>query len=248
MEIKTIGHNAAAYIYDSIEDYITSVFFIERESKIFIIDTFCGSHSMIPIIERIKNNSNEKEVVVINTHSHWDHFWGNCSFRENDIISHELCRKLMDQSWEAQINENRKYISGLAEKHLPNITFTEKLIFHNEGIELFYSPGHTIDSISVFDHNESILYAGDNLEKPIVHVEDADILTYINTLEKYLSYKPRKIVASHTLNLTQEDIFDTIQYLKDLATGKEINFQSEHMKKIHDQNLRIVNKESGWTI
>lgn len=242
MEIKRISDNATAYIYDDLDDYITSVFFIECERKIFIIDTFCGTKSMKPILERIRESSKEKQVVIINTHSHWDHFWGNCSFKKNDIISHELCRELINQSWDEQIREHGKYILGKAEKHLPNITFKERIIFHNEGIEVFHSPGHTRDSISVFDQEEKILYVGDNLEKPIIHVEDADIGSYVKTLQNYLNYKPSKIVASHTLYLTEADIEDTIDYLNNLVAKKEMNFQSQHMEKIHRQNLKICNK------
>lgn len=240
MEIQSIGSNSTVYIYDNIEDYVTHVFFIEHESKIFIIDTFCGSESMSPILKRIKNISDDKEVIVINTHFHWDHVWGNGSFKKNTIISHEICRELLDKSWEMQIIQNKKYISGIAEKHLPNLTFKEKIIFQKDGIELFYSPGHTADSISVFDHKEKILYVGDNLEKPIIYVESPNITTYINTLENYLTYKPKKIVASHTLNLTEKDILDTIQYLKDLSAGKEMYFQSEYMSRIHEQNLQLI--------
>jgi len=242
MNIQSISQNATVYIYDNIESYLTNVFLIEHESKIFIIDTFCGSESMAPILNRVNNNSCNKEVVVINTHFHWDHIWGNCSFKDKNIISHEICRNLMDQLWEIQIKKNIKYITGKAEKHLPNITFKEKITFHNDGIELFHSPGHTADSISIFDHNEKVLYVGDNLEKPIIYVENSDISTYITTLSNYLNYKPRKIVAGHTLDLTQEDIFHTIDYLKGLSTGKKMYFKSEYTRKIHNQNLCIVHK------
>ena len=241
MDIQSIGNNSTVYIYNNIEDYLTNVFFIEQESKIFIIDTFCGSESMSPILNRIKN-SDKKEVIIINTHFHWDHVWGNCSFKKNTIISHEKCRELLDESWEMQINKNKKYISGIAEKHLPNLLFKEKIIFQNDGIELFYSPGHTIDSISIFDHYEKILYVGDNLESPIIYVESPDIATYINTLENYLNYKPRNIFAGHTLNLTEKDIFQTIKYLENLSTGKNIYFESDYMRKIHEENLRTIHK------
>ncbi len=242
MDIRSISRNATALTFDSIESYLTSVFLIECGSKVFLIDTFCGTESMAPILERLAGNPDNKELIVVNTHFHWDHVWGNCGFKGKDIISHELCRELLDSFWEAQIDKNKKHILGRAEKHLPNITFKEKLIFHNEGIELFHSPGHTADSISIFDYNERILYAGDNLEKPIVYVEDADIATYVNTLENYLNYRPKKIAASHTLELTEKDIVDTIEYLKGLSAGKQLHFGSEYEREIHNQNLLMIHK------
>ncbi|MBC7958936.1 MAG: MBL fold metallo-hydrolase, partial [Vallitaleaceae bacterium] len=188
----------------------------------------------------IKNSNPQKEVVVINTHFHWDHIWGNCSFAKSDIIAHELSRCKMDEVWESQIQRNEKYVMGEIVKQLPNITFSEKLSFLQEGIELFHSPGHTKDCISVFDHQEGILYVGDNLEKPLIYVEDPDVTTYIATLKNYLAYKPKKIIASHTLEITEADLINTIAYLEGLLMGKEMQFASEYEKQIHEQNLKVV--------
>lgn len=238
MKSIKISENCNVFIYDDIRDYNTNVFLIEKNSKIFLIDTFCGSDSMIPIKKALEHNN--KEVIVINTHSHWDHVWGNCSFKENTIISHEICRELLDEQWEDQLNKNEKYILGNVEKYLPNITFKENINFHEEGIEIFYSPGHSIDSISIFDHDEKILYVGDNLEKPIIYVESNDIETYIKTLKIYLDYKPKKIMAGHTLNITEEDINETIKYLNDLKNGDKIEFETEYMRKIHEENYNLI--------
>jgi hydroxyacylglutathione hydrolase len=240
MENIRIGNNSNAFVYDNIESYTTNVFLIEKNSKIFIIDTFCGPDSIVPIKKIIENNKNDKEVIVINTHFHWDHVWGNCSFKENTIISHEFCRELLEEHWEEQLKRNEKYILGNVEKCLPNVTFKDNISFPNEGIEIFHSPGHTIDSISIFDREEKILYVGDNLEKPIIYVEDKDIETYITTLKKYLTYKADKIIASHTLNLTEEDIYQTIKYLRDLKNGDKIEFDTEYMRKIHNGNFNFI--------
>lgn len=243
MEIKQINRDTTAYVYDDIDNYITNVFLIERKNKVFIIDTFCGSESMEPVLKKLSEIPKEKERIVINTHAHWDHFWGNCSFKGENIISHELCKDLMDQSWDEQIKKNGRYILGQAVKYLPNITFSEKMIFHDEQIELFYSPGHTSDSISIFDWKEQILYTGDNLEKPIIHVEERDVDLYIKTLENYLTYDSKKIISSHTLYLTEEDVQNSISYLKDLSSCKEMHFEREHVEEIHLKNLRVLRGE-----
>lgn len=210
MKISKITTNAIAYEFDELGGCLTYAFLIEKENGFYLIDTFCGSDYMMPIIKKI----GEKKVTVINTHSHWDHVWGNCCFEKSYIISHEKCRKLLDEVWEKDLEKNKKYALENTTKCLPNITFTDKLEFHKDGIEIFYSPGHTIDCISIFDRENNTLYVGDNLEKPNVSVEDDDIETYINTLKKYISYKPKKIMAGHTLNLTEQDILDTIEHLK----------------------------------
>lgn len=239
-----LNQNITVYSFDELENYITNIYLIEKKNRLYLLDTFCGPDSLDEVLEDISKIKN-KELIVINTHFHWDHIWGNCCFRDEKIIAHKLCKKLMDEQWEKQINDNKKYIFGKVEKVLPNIVFENKIEFSNDGIEIFYSPGHTADSISIFDHQEKILYVGDNLEKPIVYVENKNVDRYIETLNNYLSYNPLKIYASHNLEITREDLNNTVKYLRDLKEGKEILFNSEYEKNIHQQNYNLVyNKNS----
>lgn len=240
MKNEKISKNCNVFIYNELKDYTTNVFLIEKKSKIFLIDTFCSPDSMEPIKKILADKYDDKEVIVVNTHFHWDHVWGNSSFKENVIISHELCRELLDKHWEEQLEKNKKYMSGNVEKTLPNLIFKGSISFPNEGIEIFYSPGHTVDSISIFDYDEKILYVGDNLEKPIIYVENNDIETYIKTLKRYLDYRPRKIMAGHTLNLNEEDINKTIKYLNDLKNDNKIQFETDYMRKVHEENYSVI--------
>lgn len=243
MKIEKISDDSAAFIFDQLETYKTNVFTIERKSKIFLIDTFCGMESM-DLIKQTLGKKFNKEIIIINTHFHWDHVWGNCAFKNSIIISHKLCREFLNKHWEEQLKGNRKYISGNSEKTLPNVTFEKIIKFENENIEIFYTPGHTLDSISVFDCYNKILYVGDNLEKPIIYVENNDIKMYIDTLEKYLSMKPEKIMAGHTLYLNKKDIFNTIKYLQDLRDGKNIEFEDEYIRNVHKENFNFINNKT----
>lgn len=234
--IEKISGSCKVYIFYELGEYLTNVFVIEKKNRAYIIDTFCGDGYMKPILKSLGN----KEIVVINTHFHWDHVLGNCCFDGCKIISHEKCRELLDACWESQLTENKKYVLGNADKKLPNVTFDSKVYFEDDEIELFYSPGHTADSISIYDHEEEILYVGDNLEKPIVYLENGDVEAYIKTLETYISYKPKKIMAGHTLNLNEKDILDTIEYLKGLKDGKRFCFKSEYEERVHRENIKYI--------
>lgn len=239
MDVQKISPTSTAYCYDNISDYLTYVYLIEKKNRFYLIDTFCGPESMIPIIQTI-HHSPSKDLVVINTHFHWDHVWGNGCFPNHPIVSHILCREFLDKFWEDQVAKNKRHFSGNVIKVLPNTTFDSKIIFHDDNIEVFSSPGHTKDCISILDHEEKILYAGDNLEKPIVYVENKDIATYIETLKKYLIADPQQIVAGHTLNVTKADIAKTIEYLTGLADATDQFFETEYEKTIHCQNLQTV--------
>ncbi|NEU04971.1 MBL fold metallo-hydrolase [Clostridium senegalense] len=152
----------------------------------YIIDTGLGSLSIEPIKEYIKHDN--KSIIAINTHYHWDHIWGNSSLRDCTIISHKSCRKMIELDWEYMMNKNKNYIAGEVVMCLPNLTFEKELYFPEDKIRIVHTPGHTIDSISVFDEIEKTINVGDNIGDSIdeiIPILDCEKDVYINTLLKY---------------------------------------------------------------
>lgn len=239
MEIKPFGQSALQFRYDELKSCPTYVYLLEKKTAFYLLDTFCGSASMAAVLERVRAKP-EKPLIVINTHSHWDHVWGNCSFPDSRIIAHERCRAILEQDWEEPFAAYGTQVMGRADKRLPDWTFSERLCFPEDGIELFYSPGHTSDSLSLYDHEERILYAGDNLEKPLIYVESPDLAAYIVTLRHYLDLLPQRITAGHTAELTLQDIADTLDYLENLQAGRPVTFECANKRRIHEQNLQTI--------
>ena len=217
MQQKTISRKAIAYAFDEIPGFITYVYAIFAAKHNFVIDTFCGKDYMDEIIQNISSR-NSNEIIVINTHFHWDHVWGNGAFAKNKIVAHKLCYEMISEHWNEMLEENKIHATANLQMVLPNTVFEQKIDFPEDDISIFYSPGHTIDCISVYDTHEKILYAGDNLEKPQVFVESPNIDAYINSLEHYLTLNTKHIMAGHTMNLTETDIKNTIKYLEQLRS------------------------------
>ena len=179
-------------------DFDLNIGLILGDKHNFVIDTGFGSGSVAPILSYIKN---DKPIIVINTHSHWDHIWGNCAFGKNSlIIAHPFLNKYVNRDWENDIKKFEKYISGDAKKCLPNMTFEGVLHFPDDGVTIFDSPGHTMDSISVYDENEKILYAGDNIgdtpDNPVPYIE-TDVPTFERMIEIYSKYPFETCVSGH---------------------------------------------------
>lgn len=214
----------------------TFVYVIATARRVWVIDTFCGSLCMESIVKDLPKG---REVMVVNTHFHWDHVWGNCAF-PGEVISHRRCRELMAANWERDLARYGTYRRGRVDLRLPTITFETRLTFPEEGIELFYSPGHTGDSISLFDHEDRLLYVGDNLERPLVYVEDPDLDTYLRTLEEYKKYRPKLLLAGHAQNITLGEMEGTIAYLRQLKAGTEVTFATEEERRIHEANQKVV--------
>jgi len=184
-----------------------NVYLIMGRKYNYIIDTGLGSLSIDPIKEYIKNDN--KKTIVINTHYHWDHIWGNNSLRDCIIISHKLCREMIQSNWEEMLEKNKQYCHGEVEIYLPNLVFEKELYFPEDRIKLFHTPGHTLDSISILDEEENVLFVGDNVGDnmediiPSIYCEK-DV--YINTMKNYEKMNFDTCISGHNTILKKEVI------------------------------------------
>ena len=64
---------------------------------------------------------------VIDTHSHADHAWGNYYFPGSNVISHSLCRQLLEKRGIPSLDEVRKQNIQFRNSKivLPHITFND---------------------------------------------------------------------------------------------------------------------------
>ena len=169
------------------------------DNRNYVIDTGVGRSSVRPVFDYLGND--KKPMVIINTHYHWDHVWGNWCFPDSMIISHSLCRVLIDKHWDEDIEHNKQHvIDGDVYKKLPNLVFLDKLYFPDDGVSIFHSPGHTKDCISIYDERDSVLYAGDNIgdtDEEILPVIDTDPGTFNRLLSLYDTYDFDVCISGH---------------------------------------------------
>jgi len=164
----------------------------------YVIDTGLGSGSTATILEYL--GGDKKQILVVNTHCHWDHIWGNWIFRDNIIISHVKCRELMDIHWDEAVNENSDSKDGDVVKYLPNLVINDNVYFPDDGVKIFYTPGHSIDCISIYDECDKVLYAGDNIgdtEDIIVPYIDTDMETFKKVIDVYRKYDFEICISGH---------------------------------------------------
>ena len=250
--------DTTAYEFDELKDYTTAVFLIERPGIDFLLDTFCGPGYMEPILEDRRRGGRDNLLVVINTHYHWDHIWGNHAFDKALVVSHKQTARLIREHWQEQLAYD-SFAKGELLMCLPNLTFEKELCFADEKIRLFYTPGHTEDCISVYDGLRDALYVGDNLERPLMHVESPDLKAYETTLLSYQSLDPRYIFASHTTVAGCPDhsafpfaaspggsqiiLKESIDYLHDLRNGVKRTFSDPFTQTVHEENLRVIQQD-----
>ena len=76
MEVKRIGKRGLLFIFDFGDD-TTNIYTIKGQKHWFVIDTFLGPGAIIEIETYLKGALDEKPVIVVNTHAHFDHIMAN---------------------------------------------------------------------------------------------------------------------------------------------------------------------------
>jgi len=188
-----------------------------------VIDTLMPQESLA-MRDFIESKLNLSVRYVINTHHHADHSWGNCFFPAATIIAHDLCRQMLkDRSASAlevarQDNALYKQLTIVP----PQITFDKGSINLKVGkkhLQIFCSPGHSDDGISVLVEEDRILFTGDAF-MPVPFIVEGNLDQYIESAQSTLGLGLENIIQGHGEIILRGEIEDKVKenitYLKSI--------------------------------
>ncbi len=166
-----------------------------------LIDTLALPDEAIQIKEFVEGRLNRPIRYVINTHYHTDHTIGNSLFPKARIVSHALCRQLLDTRGRAALKEAQKANRDLqgVEISLPHITFVRGGVSVRSGrrtLQLIPLPGHSSDGIGVLVIEDRVLFAGDVM-MPIPYLADGDYEQMVASLKSLPRMKLENLVQGH---------------------------------------------------
>ncbi|MHA1727187.1 MAG: MBL fold metallo-hydrolase [Promethearchaeota archaeon] len=247
LKIIEVGSRGTVFSFyeDKIMGDTTLTYVINAQKHVFIIDTFLGPDSMIYIKDFLKENKFENPIIVVNTHSHWDHYWGNNAFGKNTtILAHSLCRRQIELDGKSILEKMREYTRGLVEIKLPNLVFEKGLSYPEDGLEFFYSPGHTLDSISCFDSVDNVLIVGDNIEDPFPYITNDEYSLYIETLQQYLGFDAKAYILGHgVIHFDKKLIEKNLKYITEFSKmSVNASIFSRNELLVHCTNLNEIGK------
>jgi glyoxylase-like metal-dependent hydrolase (beta-lactamase superfamily II) len=147
--------------------------------------------------------------VVVNTHGHSDHAFGNSRFRPATIWGHDRCVTMIEGTGERQRNRlielMPEYAADLADVVLdpPDRTFADSAIAEIEpggrSVELRYlGRGHTDNDIVVLAADAGVLFAGDLVENDATpFFGDGFPIDWPITVERLVAMAPDTVVPGH---------------------------------------------------
>jgi glyoxylase-like metal-dependent hydrolase (beta-lactamase superfamily II) len=167
-------------------------------TRAFVVDTLMRPQDMTPVLDVLAARAGVRRTLVVSTHHHWDHVYGNAAFPGHDIVAQSACPRLMRaQAGTAAESVPLPPPEGVP---LPTITFGDRLTYsdEHETVHLIHAPGHSEDSLVVFLAGAGILFAGDALEWPLPNFAQRDGFDlWIHTLRQLKQLPAGVIVPSH---------------------------------------------------
>jgi glyoxylase-like metal-dependent hydrolase (beta-lactamase superfamily II) len=145
------------------------------DASALVIDTRISHRQAVEIIADLRALTPLPVRVVVNTHGHSDHAFGNHAFRPAEIWGHDRCVTMIETTGERQRAAVAAAIPELAAELAdvvmdpPDRTFAETATVEIEpggrSVELTYlGRGHTDNDIVVAVPDADVLFAGDLLE------------------------------------------------------------------------------------
>jgi glyoxylase-like metal-dependent hydrolase (beta-lactamase superfamily II) len=190
---------------------IVTNFAVISERYVVLIDTLVNPATAEVMVDATRDAlRNGRQLLVINTHADWDHYWGNAAFagpgahHPAPIIGHRLCRARVlapeSQAYLEEMQRTDRQTCADVRLEPPSLTFDGPFAISGGDLtlELIHTPGHKPDHISVFIPEIRTLFPGDAAEDPLPFVRDAAGLVDMRaSFERMLALDPATVLYCH---------------------------------------------------
>lgn len=154
-KIELIQLRDNLYLMD--EAHESTGYILIGEDKACVIDTMNGYNNLMDVVQSVT----DKPVVVVNTHGHPDHIYGNVYFEKAYINPADLELAdsfLQDPKTVAWLDEN-----GLSMPPFEPIYEGDMIDLGGITLKVYEIPGHTKGGILLLCPEERVLFTGDSI-------------------------------------------------------------------------------------
>ncbi len=254
--------------------YQTNSIVYSNEQVILIIDP-CWLPNEIEAIRNYFHEMREKqEVILIFTHSDFDHIIGYGAFQEAKVIASkafagnsnkEKCvQEILDFDDEYYVQRN--YEIEYPKVDIEIVEDGQQLSWGETTFSFYLAPGHTADGIFIVLEEENVIIAGDylsDIEFPFIYDKSSNYLETMLKIPDILDkHNINYLIPGHGgLAKNREEILrrqrESMQYIQELRTSIQNGFDFDteallnkypfpkNLLKSHEHNLQLTKKELG---
>jgi glyoxylase-like metal-dependent hydrolase (beta-lactamase superfamily II) len=170
MAIQEVGNGVFALHYEFIDQQIGVVL---GGSDVLVVDSRSTASQAREIADDIRRLTRDPVSIVVNTHFHWDHTWGNHALRPAAFWGHVRTAERMRHDQSELIALLSGHYAELGDEFRsmtidpPEHTLDDRATVRvgDRVVELAYhGRGHTDSDISVHVPDANVLFAGDLIE------------------------------------------------------------------------------------
>lgn len=208
-------------------------YLVVGEDKAALIDTGCG----IGNVKLLAQEFTRLPIMVVNTHSHYDHVAQNHMFDEIALFDAPNAREVAGNGY-SKAEMSPLLAEGMVWRPLPEGFHSENyhvppfkvthwlkdgdlLGLGGRCLEVIHTPGHSPDSICLLDRGAKLLWTGDSFYTGAIylHLPGSDLDIFINSYEKLIARSSlyEKLMPSHNEPWVDKRILEEV-----LGAAREI--------------------------
>jgi cyclase len=248
MEILELGPGVIVFLR---LDEGANIGLLRTDDGAVVVDTPSYPQDMQELLDAVSVSVPEVQLVI-NTHFHSDHTWGNQLF-DCPILAHRLCRERMkanlDGEWsaeaiQAEIAKEEKVDPDWAREareKLADLYITlptqvlekrREIAIGGMRLEVIHLGGHTPGSSVVWLPETRVLFAGDLIfEGRYPYLHDADVPALIAALKRLPKFGAQTVVPGHGALCGEAEIAALVDYLETTWT-----LTADHLAQGHSED------------
>ncbi|WP_117210688.1 MBL fold metallo-hydrolase [Allorhizocola rhizosphaerae] len=200
--LQTLAPGVFAYVQPDGGWCVNNAGIIAGPETTVVIDTAATERRSKQLKQAVATVAPNGANLVVNTHFHGDHVFGNAQFAPGAVIvAHERCRSEMIEAGLGLTNLWPDVEWGEIVLTPPVLTFEDRLTIHNgdRRIELIHvGPAHTTNDIVIWVPDERILFAGDVIMSGVTpFCLMGSVAGSLRAIERLRALDPAVIVAGH---------------------------------------------------
>lgn len=182
--------------------FSVNLFSICIDDRLFFIDSGPYPYVFSQLINKLPKKWQELNSDIIVTHHDFDHSLGHTDSVSNNITNiyaHKRYYSLLNSVTAQWITNNKDDLNlPSVVSPQPNLTIERECLISKQ-LKIIPTPGHTSDSISVYDLSTETLYAGDAVEiDSIPYIgESGSLENWLETIDLICSINPKYILPGH---------------------------------------------------
>ncbi len=205
---------------------LVTCFAVISQRYVVLIDTMLNPATAQVMVDHVETYlAADRQLLVINTHSDWDHVWGNqlfsgptASYPAPIIASHACAADFGLPAYAAYLHEQQAAdpaIFGEVVAVAPTITFADSMTIDGGDLtfQLLMAPGHTHDQIVIWVPEIRTLFAADSAERPYPAARQPQSMAQMRqTLAMLLTFDASVVLCCHADDIDDAVIRDNIAY------------------------------------